>query len=160
MKTRIAALIALLVGASCAPPAAKPPAPVDNAAPPAAAPVAPSADNPSGNATESVPLQVIMTGQTTDGRVMKLRAKVVNPHAEPVEGVRLQLVFLVPAEDSAKVLEIQQKEMGSTIAPGDSTMLRWDVESMYLSGSGRFLLAAYPKRLGGRDMPPPDNWNE
>jgi hypothetical protein len=76
--------------------------------------------------------------------------------------VRLQLVFLAPTEeeDQPKVLGIEQKEMGSTLRPGDSTMLRWDVESMYAMDGGQFVLAAYPKKLGDKVMPPPDNWKE
>jgi hypothetical protein len=113
------------------------------------------------NPVESVPLDVVVTGQTTTGRVMKLRAKIVNPHAEPVTGVRLQLVFVAPAADGrAKILEIQQKEMSATIPAGGSERLHWDVESMYLGPESHFLLAAYPKRLGDKDMPPPDHWEE
>ena len=113
---------------------------------------------------ESIPLQVVMTDQTTTGRVMKVRGKLVNPHAQAVDGARLQLVFLAPTGGegtSPRVLEIQQKEVNSNIPPGGSAAFRWDVESVYLgSGSGQFMIVAYPMKLGGQEMPPPDHWNE
>jgi hypothetical protein len=151
MKVLIVALLASVALASCStatpqPPSEKAPA------------VAAGGENP----VESVPLDVVVTGQTTSGRVILLRAKIVNPHAETVEGVRLQLVFLAPTEegDHPKVLGIEQKEMGSTLTAGGSTMLRWDVESMYALDGGQFILAAYPKKLGDKMMPPPDNWKD
>lgn len=114
----------------------------------------------SSNPVEALGLKVVMNDQTTSGRVMKMRGKIVNPHSEEVTGVRIQLVFLAPTGNGMKILEIQQKEMGSTIPPGGAIMLSWDVESMYLGSQGRFLVAAYPTRLGTKDMPPPDHWQE
>jgi hypothetical protein len=116
----------------------------------------------SSNPVEALGLKVFMNDQTTSGRLMTMRGIIVNPHAEVVTGVRVQLVFLAPtaAEEKWKVLEIQQKELGATIAPGESTLLSWDVESMYLGSNGRFLVAAYPARLGDKEMPPPDQWKE
>lgn len=114
----------------------------------------------SENPTEAVPLEFVMTDQTTTGRIMHLRGRILNPHEEGVQGVRLQLVFLAPREEGgSRVLEIQQKELEVTLAPGESTVLRWDVESLYLS-PGFFALAAYPRRLGDRDLPPPDHRKE
>ena len=159
MKVRIIAALACLAFAACStprPPAEK--AAGDTAKADASrAAAAAGSDNP----VEDLPLDIVLTSQTTSGRVILLRAKVVNPHSETVEGVRIQLVFTAPSEDgSPKVLGIEQKEMGSTLKPGGSTMLRWDVESMYAMDGGQFFLAAYPKKLGGKDMPPPDNWKE
>jgi hypothetical protein len=124
---------------------------------------APAAAPGSSNPVEALGLKVVLNDQTTSGRLMKMRGTIVNPHPEAVTGVRVQIVFLAPtgSEEKWKVLEIQQKEFGSIIAPGESTLLSWDVESMYLgSDGGRFLVAAYPARLGDRDMPPPDHWKE
>lgn len=121
----------------------------------------PSPEAISSNPVEALGLKVVMNDQTTSGRVMKMRGQIVNPHSEVVTGVRIQLVFLAPAGgERMRILEIQQKEMGSTIPPGGATMLSWDVESMYLGSPGRFIVAAYPTRLGNKDMPPPDHWQE
>jgi hypothetical protein len=158
MSVRIVALLACAALAACAAGTPRPAAsPAQDEAPKPAAPA-----NGSDNPVEEVPLDVVVTGQTTSGRVILLRAKIVNPHAETVEGVRLQLVFLAPTEeeDQPKVLGIEQKEMGSTLPAGESTMLRWDVESMYAMDGGQFVLAAYPKKLGDKVMPPPDNWKD
>lgn len=167
MLNRVLVAASLLVfaacGASTSRPSADSPAAAAAASPPASAPKAAEPAPPaSTNPVEAVPLEVIVTDQTTTGRVMKLRAKVVNPHAQEVKGVRVQIVFLAPAgeDEPMKVLEIQQKEMTTTLEPGGADMLRWDVESLYLGSQGRFLLAAYPKTLGGKDLPPPDHWNE
>jgi hypothetical protein len=160
MKARIAPAFILLVAACATAPAPAPSAGPESSAPapaPAASPPGTASENP----TEALALEVAVTDQTTSGRVMALRAMVTNPHAETVEGVRVQLVFLAPGEDEMKVLEMQQTEMASTIRPGGSAPLSWDVDSLYLgTGVGRFALAAYPKRLGDRDLPPPDNWKE
>lgn len=152
----------LALGCGTPRPMVQPAAP-GSAANPSTAEMAPNPSNAelgSDNPTEAVPLEVEMTDQNSTGRVMHLRGRIVNPHAEKVEGVRVQLVFLAPREDGgAQVLEIQQKELTASLAPGESTLLRWDVESLYLS-PGYFALAAYPKRLGDRDLPPPDHWKE
>lgn len=154
MDTRVVAFVSLLVFAGCAAKAPLPPA-----SEPEPAAQEPALDSLTDNPTEGVPLEVVMTGQVTTGRHMKLRGRIVNPHTQVVGGVRIQLAFLAPDDEGgAKVLELQQKEIGTTIEPGESTMLRWDVESIYLGGGAQFAVVAYPKRLGDRDMPPPDHW--
>lgn len=162
MLDRTVVVAALLVFAACSSmpgqrPVSEPaptPAPASEAKPAPPPAVAEGSSNP----VEEVPLKVELTDQTTTGRVMKLRAKITNPHPEEVKGVRVQLVFVAPAgDDQVKVLEIQQKEMVTTLEPGGSDMLRWDVESVYM---GHFFIAAYPKTLGGKAMPPPDHWTE
>ena len=158
IRLHVIATAGCLALAACATPHAQPPAPTKDsgAAAPAAAPAA------SANPVEAVPLKVVLTDQGTTGGTMQLRGEIVNPHAEPVEGVRMQLVFVAPNEKGGwKVLEIQQTEFSASIPPGGSTMLSWDVESRYLGPeTGQFVVAAYPKRLGDKEMPPPDHWNE
>lgn len=167
MKGRILSILACATLAACAAPSTSPRPPAEPPTgdavavdpPRAAAPA--HGDTGSTNPVEEVPLDIILTSQTTSGRVVLLRAKIVNQHAETVEGIRIQLVFAAPTEDGKpKVLGIEQKEMGSTLKPGGSTMLRWDIESMYAMDAGQFFLAAYPKKLGGKEMPPPDNWKD
>ncbi len=106
-------------------------------------------------------LEVRLTDQTTDGRVMKLRGKLRNPLPEPIKGVRM-VMRLYSAAPGSNELEVLQKEMTSTLASGGTTMIRWDVESMYFGQSGRsgFTLEAYPKRVGDKDIPPPPGWKE
>jgi len=157
MRLQSIAVVALLCCAACSTPPPRSADTQESAAAETSAPPAVESTNP----TESVPLRVVMTDQTTDGHVMLMRGRIINPHTVPVTGVRLQIVFIIPdGEGGGKVQEIQQKEVGSTIPPGGSTPLRWDVDSMYASGAGQFIVAAYPKRLGDKDMPPPDNWKE
>jgi hypothetical protein len=154
-KIAITGLLLSLMACSAARPPAEPASQVPKLSPEQAAELG------SSNPTEAVALEIVMTDQSTTGRLMQLRGQIVNPHSETVTGVRLQLAFLAPQQDDgAKVLEIQQKEMDVTLGPGESEMLRWDVESLYLSSDGMFALAAYPKRLGKRTMPPPDHWKE
>jgi len=170
MSLRIAAAVitSLLLSACSASaprkPAADTPASPAPAAPAAAAPAAAAPAPPPGssNPVEAVPLEVVVNDQTTTGRVMKLRGKIVNPHAEAVDGIRMQLVFVGTGgeEGGGRVLEIQQKELNSNLKPGGSGAFRWDVESIYLGGGGSFMVVAYPAKLGGKDMPPPDHWNE
>lgn len=106
-------------------------------------------------------LQVKVTDQTSDGRVMLMRGKLTNPTAETVEGVRMILLMGNTRGDGTyRITDVQRKELGSTIAPGKSTMFRWDVESQSNAGPGRFAVIAVPKRLGGRDIPPPKEWTE
>ena len=153
MRLRSLAVVSLFALAACSTP---PPASVEEPATEAERPPIESA-----NPTEHVPLKVIMTDQTTSGRVMLMRGKIMNPHAQPVTGVRMQLVFVSPdGKGGGKVQDMQQKEFSSTIAPGDSVPFAWDVESTYAYGDSHFVVAAYPKRLGDEDMPPPDNWKD
>lgn len=154
MRLAVIAVVSLLGLAACSTP--PPPATPEDAA---AEEEQPAID--SANPTEHVPLKVVMTDQTTTGRIMLIRGKIMNPHREPVAGVRMQIVFVSPdGSGGGKVQDIQQKELGSTIAAGDSVPFSWDVDSTYAYGGSHFLVAAYPKKLGGKDMPPPDNWKD
>lgn len=151
MRLRTLAVLGLFALAACSTP---PPAP-EGEAPAEAEP--PHSDNP----TEAVPLRVVMTDQTTSGRIMLIRGKIVNPLPQPVTGVRMQLVFVSPdGKGGGKVQDMLQKEFDSTIPPGGSVPFRWDVESTYAYGDNHFIVAAYPRKLGDRDMPPPDHWKD
>lgn len=155
MIARVTALVVLLTLAGCAGKRAR----EDLAPPPPPHGVAGTGHAEGVNPTEEMPLEVALTDQVTTGRHMKLRGRIINPYTEEVVGVRVQLAFVVPDEEGGgKVLELQQKELGSTLVPGGATMLRWDVESLYLGTEVRFIVVAYPKRIGGREMPPPDHW--
>ncbi len=113
------------------------------------------------NPAEEVPLEVEVSDQEISGRVLRLRAKVTNPYALPVHGLRLQLAIGLPlSTDRLKVMEIQQKELDATIESGQSIAFGWDVESVYLGAGALFVLAAYPRSLGGQNLPPPDHWRE
>ena len=137
---------AMLWGASgCVPPEARPPEP-----------------RPAVAATDAAQtparLAVTVGTQATDGRIMRLRGTVRNQLDTTVEGLRLAMYVLSHAGTDAQVLERFQREMSVTLAPGESTALRWDVESLYFGSSGGFVVAAYPKRLGGSDVPFPSDW--
>jgi len=104
-------------------------------------------------------LKVITTDQTTDGRVMKLRGKLYNPLPETVTGAWLIVRLMSHTGSNATERETAQKEISATIPPGETTALRWDIQSSYLGSSpGGFLVEAYPKRIGDREMDPPPDW--
>lgn len=103
-------------------------------------------------------LEVIATGQATAGGVMKFRATLRNPLPETVEGAWL-VMRLFASPENMRQLEVHKKEISATVPSGDTTPLRWDVESMYWgSGPVWFVVDAYPKRVGDRVMSPPSDW--
>lgn len=114
------------------------------------------------NPVEKVPLDVSITDQSPEGDLLRLTGQVTNSLSETVTGVRVQLVFVAATdENTGKALEIQQTEIDATLAPGASAPLSWDVKSGFLEeGAAQFVIAAYPKRLGDKDMPPPDHWKK
>jgi hypothetical protein len=102
-------------------------------------------------------LRVTVRDVTSDGRIATIRGRVENGYREPVEGVRYVVGFFA-AGDPPRLLGTYQHEVDTTIEPGDATSITIEAESMYLSGTGRFGVAATPVKLGGRDIPPPPEW--
>jgi hypothetical protein len=120
-------------------------------------PPPPPGRSPSPAAARIPLLEVTVGNLVGDGHLMRVRGTVRNPLAQPIQGIRLVLYLLTrPAADS-EVLETLQSEMPVTLGPGESTAIRWDVESIYLSGGG-FALRAYPKRRDQQHVPPPPDW--
>ena len=110
---------------------------------------------------ETAMLQVISTDQVSAGSVMKFRGKLYNPLPETVRGTWL-LMRLYTSPENPRQLDVLQKEMTTTLPSGDSTPLRWDAESMYWGSSGPvwFVIEAYPKRVGDKELQPPAGWRE
>jgi ankyrin repeat protein len=103
------------------------------------------------HAADAGGLEVFTTDLVTDGRFAKIRGSVRNRLSEPVEGVRY--VIRLFSGDGARLLQTLHYDTDTTIAPGDTTPLRLDVESMYFATGPLVLIEAAPKRVGGRDRP-------
>lgn len=104
-------------------------------------------------------LVVATTDLTTDGRNMKIRGRVTNPFAEEVVGVRYRVSIYLSG--SLRLLDAFIEERDDTvIAAGETGALRVDVATMYAAGNCRFLVEAYPIRLGAREIPEPAHWQE
>jgi hypothetical protein len=113
------------------------------------------------NVDASGRLQVFTTSLLTDGRNLKVRGKLRNPMPEAVDGVRLIFrIYGGGPGTTAKPLETVQKEKSIRIKAGETTALRWDVQTMYASGQGSFSIEAYAMRIGNRDIPPPPGWRQ
>ena len=106
-------------------------------------------------------LQITTTDVTTDGRIAKMRGKVSNRYGETVEGVRY-LVTIYDRSTPPKVLQRVRREVDTTLAPGQRKMMSLDVESMYfgMTGGGPFTIEASPVTLAGREVPPPEGWDQ
>jgi len=104
-------------------------------------------------------LQVSTTDVTSDGRIAKIRGQVQNKYDQPTAGIRY-VVTLYTDGPPPKELDHWQREVDTTIEPGERKVMSLDVESMYFgrSGSTRFRIDAQPVKLGGQDMPPPEGW--
>jgi hypothetical protein len=114
-----------------------------------------------GTVTGELPrLEVGVGSQTTDGGILKLRGTVRNPLPKTVDGVRLVFYLLSRPGVDATRLETLQHEMSVTLAPAQSTALRWDIESIYFGSDGGFGVLAYPKRVDGEDQPLPPDWRQ
>ena len=107
-------------------------------------------------------LQVFATDQTTDGRNFKLRGLVRNPYLETVEGVRIVFEIRSTPDPSSRQLDRFQKVVDTTLAPGEQTALRWDIQTMYAGQGGYwgFSLEAFAIKRGGQPLPPPPDWKE
>ena len=100
-------------------------------------------------------LQVTTADVTTDGRIAKIRGRVTNPYDETVEGIRyLVLIGSPTGSNGARELDRIKSESAATIEPHGWTPLRLDVTSMYfgLRGSTPFVVVAFAKKIGGRDV--------
>jgi hypothetical protein len=104
-------------------------------------------------------LQVSTTDVASDGRIAKVRGQVQNKFDQPVAGVRY-VVTIYSDGAPPKVLDRWQREVDTTIGPGERKGMSLDVESMYFgrSGSTRFRIDAQPVKLGDQDVPPPEGW--
>ena len=104
-------------------------------------------------------LQIAMPqGITTDGRYAKIRGTVQNKYDETVYGVRY-MVVLYEGGTPPRVLDTWQREVDTTIEPGQRHALSLDAESMYFGRSaGTFGVIAVPVRVGDKEMPPPEGW--
>jgi hypothetical protein len=150
---RAAALFALLAATTlpaCGPPSEKP-------SPAAALPA--EADIP---LREFGQLQVFITGQTTDGRNIKLRGLIRNPYADTVDGARLVFRMFTRVGPDATELDRMQKVIETRLGSGEQTALRWDVQSMYAGQSGvsGFALQAFAIKRGGEELPAPPDWKQ
>jgi hypothetical protein len=105
---------------------------------PTAAPAPPAREVPWQPATVDAgagQLQVFLTDQTTDGRLVKLRGLVRNPYREPVTGVRLVARILRTPGVDANPFESLQRSWDVTIPAGERVPLRWDLETIHASAA-------------------------
>lgn len=103
-------------------------------------------------------LAVFTSSLTTDGRNMFIRGKINNPYPEAIDGMRI-MVRLVSG-DGAREYDRFQRESDTVLAPGETTALREDIASMYAATEGRFLVQAYAKTRGGKEVAAPPDWRE
>jgi len=104
-------------------------------------------------------LQIQTTGVTTDGRFAKFRGYVRSKFDQPVDGVRYLVTLHGDAPDY-KVLDRWQREVDTTIEPGERANMNLDVESMYFGSYGirNVNIDAVPVKVGGNLVPPPPGW--
>jgi hypothetical protein len=104
-------------------------------------------------------LRVTTNDLTTDGRVAKVRGRVENRFEEPVYGIRY-VVTIYEYGEPLRVVDRWQHEVDTTLQPGQRSMMRLDVESMYFGrrGSSPFTIEAQPVKLGDKEMPLPEGW--
>lgn len=103
-------------------------------------------------------LPVFITDQTTDGRLAKIRGKVLNPYHDSIEGVRMIYRDVASGSD-LRVLNQFQKVIEQPIDAGNSRLFRWDIESMYMGSAGaRFHIMAFAIKRKGQTMPLPPGW--
>jgi ankyrin repeat protein len=109
------------------------------------------------SAAGSDTLRIFTTSITTDGRHLKIRGRVENPHSEPVHGIRYRVSLMHRA--SGRVLDSFIEERDDTqLAPHESIALRLDIASMYAANEGVFRVEALPLHLGEREIPEPPQW--
>jgi ankyrin repeat protein len=94
-------------------------------------------------------LLVEVRSVTTDGRNAKISGRVTNALREPVHGIRYRVALMGP--DGQRVLDEFEREIRTTVEPGAHSRITLDLQSMYFgaSGGGRFVVQAFPIRVGG-----------
>ena len=107
-------------------------------------PVAP----PDSNTAVKLPsttdgLAISTTDLTTDGRFAKIRGRVTNAHPQAVDGIRY-LVRIQTRDAVPRTLDKFQFDTTDRLAPGESAMMRLDVESMYFSTANEISIVAIP----------------
>ena len=102
-------------------------------------------------------LAISTTDLTTDGRFAKVRGRVTNPHAEPVDGIRY-LVRIETRGDQPRTLDRFEFDTSEQLQTGASAAMRLDIESMYLSTANQISIIALPKKLGEQPVPVPNDW--
>jgi hypothetical protein len=119
-----------------------------------------SAASPAGVAAPAGGLRIRTTDVQVTGQVAKVRGEVKNTYDQPVQGIRYLVKLWETTGDEPRLLDTYQHEVDTTVAPGESKMMRLDVESIYLerTGTTRFTVEAIPKKLGGHELPPPQGW--
>jgi hypothetical protein len=110
-------------------------------------------------------LEVFTTSLGTDGRNVKVRGKLRNPMPDAVDGVRIMFkIFRKEPSEEVRPLDIVQEEKALHMVSGGTEALRMDLQTMYAGGAGGysffFVVEAYAKRVGERDIPPPPGWKE
>ncbi len=101
-------------------------------------------------------LKVSVSDVTNDGRTAHVRGTVVNAYTVPVAGIRYMVALMPP--DSGRILDIFQRQVDTTLDPGEKKRVTLDVTSTYLSGLGSFEVVATPVQLDGKPVPPPSDW--
>lgn len=117
---------------------------------------------PDANAVVKLPsvaegLAISTTDLTTDGRFAKVRGRVTNTRSEEVDGIRY-LVRVETRGAEPRTLDRFEFDRTDRLAPGGETMMRIDVESMYFGASSQLSIIALPKKLGGRPVAVPEDW--
>ena len=104
-------------------------------------------------------LRVTTNDVSTDGRYARFRGTVENTGTGPVEGIRYMVLFLSDSEPP-RILDVYQREVDTTLEPGERKGMALDAESSYngRTGFNPAAILATPVKLGGKDVPPPKEW--
>lgn len=107
------------------------------------------------------PLRVTTTDIAGDGRTMRIRGMVENTASARVEGIRYLVLFLSDGQPP-RVLDTYQREVDTTLDPGERKGVALDAESDYNArvGFNPAAIIATPVRLGGQPVPPPAQWKK
>jgi len=89
-----------------------------------------------------------------NGQMLIVRGTLHNPYDEPVEGVRLVLRLLTAGE-APRELDRIERDLDVSIPPGGKVALNREVMSGYAYVFNSIAVAAFAKRRGAVDLPPP-----
>lgn len=105
------------------------------------------------------PLRITTTDIAGDGRTMRIRGTVENTGAEPVEGIRYLVLFLSDGQPP-RVLGTYQKEVDTSLDPGERKGVSLDAESEYngRTGFNPAAIIVTPVKQGGKAVAPPAQW--